>query len=92
VHFLLSGGRASGRELLVSTITVWLTNVLVFAFWYWELDRGGLASRRLAGGERRGFLFPQQAISEPRGRDTSSTTCTSRSPTRRRWVRPTRFP
>jgi len=57
VHFLLSGGRASGGDLLVSAITVWLTNVLVFAFCYWELDRGGLASRRLAGGERGGFLF-----------------------------------
>jgi uncharacterized membrane protein len=58
VHFLLAGGRASGSDLLVSAITVWLTNVLVFALWYWELDRGGPGARR----ERRDFLFPQQAL------------------------------
>jgi O-antigen ligase len=31
VHFLLGGGRATGGDLLVSAVTVWLTNVLVFA-------------------------------------------------------------
>ena len=29
---------------------IWLTNVIVFAMWYWELDRGGPASR--SDGER----------------------------------------
>jgi len=57
VHFLLAGGRASGSDLLVSAITVWLTNVLVFALWYWELDRGGPGIRH----ERRDFLFTQEA-------------------------------
>src|SRR3954465_11155554 len=33
VHYLLAGGRASGGDLLVSAITIWLTNVLVFALW-----------------------------------------------------------
>src|SRR5919108_2035818 len=46
VHYLLDGGRASGGDLLVSAITIWLTNVLVFALWYWELDGGGPASRQ----------------------------------------------
>jgi uncharacterized membrane protein len=87
VHFLLGGGRASGGDLLVSAITVWLTNVLVFALWYWELDRGGPASRRRAGGGRGDFLFPQQAMSEPWGPDfvdylyVSFTNATSLGPT-----------
>jgi uncharacterized membrane protein len=64
VHFLLAGGRATGSDLLISAITVWLTNVLVFALWYWELDRGGPAARRGPGGARGDFLFPQQTAPE----------------------------
>ena len=59
VHYLLQGGRATGGDLLVSAVTIWLTNVLVFALWYWELDQGGPGSRaasRSAGD----FRFPQQ--------------------------------
>jgi uncharacterized membrane protein len=59
VHYLLEGGRATGGDLLVSAVTIWLTNVLVFALWYWELDQGGPGSRtalRTAGD----FRFPQQ--------------------------------
>jgi uncharacterized membrane protein len=59
VHYLLQGGRASGSDLLVSAVTIWLTNVLVFALWYWELDRGG--PRLRAGSPGAGdFRFPQQ--------------------------------
>ena len=31
----------SGRQLLAGALTVWVANVIVFALWYWELDRGG---------------------------------------------------
>lgn len=50
----------TSRELLVSAALLWLTNVLVFASWYWRLDAGGAHGRakrsRHAGGA---FLFPQ---------------------------------
>jgi uncharacterized membrane protein len=59
VHYLLQGGRASGGDLLVSAVTIWLTNVLVFALWYWELDRGGPGRRAGAPGNG-DFRFPQQ--------------------------------
>src|SRR5262249_1072551 len=29
------------EELLVSAASLWITNVLVFALWYWRLDAGG---------------------------------------------------
>jgi uncharacterized membrane protein len=62
VHYLLEGGRATGADLLVSAITIWLTNVLVFALWYWELDQGGPGRR--AGSRGAGdFRFPQQQSS-----------------------------
>jgi uncharacterized membrane protein len=59
VHYLLEGGRATGGDLLVSAVTIWLTNVLVFALWYWELDQGG-PGRRTALRSASDFRFPQQ--------------------------------
>ena len=37
----LVGGGGNGRDLLAAAAGVWLTNVVVFALAYWELDRGG---------------------------------------------------
>jgi hypothetical protein len=46
-HELLHQGlrNATGTALLLSGIAIWLTNVLIFALWYWQLDRGGPANR-----------------------------------------------
>jgi uncharacterized membrane protein len=49
----------SGRGLIFSGILIWLTNVLIFGLWYWEVDRGG-PGRRAAGHDGPpDFLFPQ---------------------------------
>jgi hypothetical protein len=50
-------------RLLLSGAGLWLTNVLVFALWYWRLDSGGPAARD----EQRSFgswsfVFPQMQI------------------------------
>jgi uncharacterized membrane protein len=34
-------------QLLVTGALIWLTNVIVFALWYWEFDRGGPVARAL---------------------------------------------
>ena len=68
-HYLLHHHVSNGRELIVSGVLIWLTNVLIFALWYWELDRGG-AGMRAAGRDRApDFLFPQMTDDsiEPRG-------------------------
>ncbi len=60
-HFLLHHGSPNGRELIVSGVLIWLTNVLIFALWYWENDRGG-PGRRAAGNDGApDFLFPQMS-------------------------------
>ena len=38
---------------------IWLTNVVVFALWYWELDRGGPAARAEGIHEYPDLLFAQ---------------------------------
>ncbi|WP_290864571.1 DUF1345 domain-containing protein [Hamadaea sp.] len=45
--------------LLLTGGAVWLTNVIVFGLWYWELDSGGPAARANARKDRPDFLFPQ---------------------------------
>jgi uncharacterized membrane protein len=46
-------------ELIINAGTVWLTNVIVFALWYWEFDRGGPAARAHGRRPYPDFLFPQ---------------------------------
>ncbi|MEA2154446.1 MAG: hypothetical protein QOE11_586 [Solirubrobacteraceae bacterium] len=45
VHFLINGGRTAGHQLILAGVVLWITNVLLFAVWYWEMDRGGPAVR-----------------------------------------------
>ena len=45
VDSLLYGSTTSGTRLFLVAINIWLTNVLVFALRYWELDRGGPGER-----------------------------------------------
>jgi hypothetical protein len=60
VNFLISSGvKATGVQLLLSSTEIWLTNILVFALWYWELDRGGPRHRLIASTRGADFLFPQ---------------------------------
>jgi uncharacterized membrane protein len=54
----------NAAELLTVGGAIWLTNVVVFALWYWELDRGGPAARAMATKEHLDFLFPQMVSPE----------------------------
>lgn len=58
-HSLLHRNVTSGRELIGSGVLIWLTNFLIFALWYWELDRGGPGSRAAGHDGPPDFLFPQ---------------------------------
>lgn len=59
VHFLINGGAAGGRGLIVSGAVLWITNVLLFAVWYWEMDRGGPVTRFLDPHAPADFQYPQ---------------------------------
>lgn len=41
VHHLLVTNVSQGRSLIYSAVAVWLTNVIVYGLWFWEIDRGG---------------------------------------------------
>jgi uncharacterized membrane protein len=90
IHALLYDSRTAGRPLVYASVPIWLTNVIAFGLWYWELDRGGPARRTLKSHPRPDFLFPQMGA---RGSDpewtpdfsdylyTSFTNATAFSPT-----------
>ncbi len=59
LHLLLIGVHITGRTLVFSAIEVYLTNVIIFGLWYWELDGGGPSARLEARSPYRDFLFPQ---------------------------------
>jgi len=52
--------REQPNVLLRSAVALWITNVLVFALWYWKLDAGGPLGREKSRGRLdSSFLFPQ---------------------------------
>ena len=59
VHHLLRGEVTGGRSLIYSAIAIWLTNVILYALWFWEIDRGGPDARSRGGDLTIDLQFPQ---------------------------------
>jgi hypothetical protein len=57
-HYLLAGGKGSGRSLLGAGVVLWANVVLVGGLTYWELDRGGPGQRQVNVGHA-DFLFTE---------------------------------
>jgi uncharacterized membrane protein len=60
---------ASVRGVTATTLlgrgaAIWVTNVIAFSLWYWELDRGGPAERAARSGIKASFAFPEDAMPE----------------------------
>ena len=64
VDSLLEGSKASGVALLVNALNIWFTNLVIFALWYFELDRGGPLCRHKHHARHPDFLFPQMTNPE----------------------------
>lgn len=63
--FALPQHRESAERLLLSAGILWITNVVVFALWYWRIDAGGPNARdRRKSHERGAFLFPQMTLDD----------------------------
>jgi hypothetical protein len=59
VHHLLNSDVSQGRKLIYSAVAVWLTNIILYGLWFWEVDRGG--PHRRASGDKilPDLQFPQ---------------------------------
>ncbi|HEX7660488.1 MAG TPA: hypothetical protein VF444_13520 [Pseudonocardiaceae bacterium] len=73
VEHILDGtiGNQAG-PLLASGASIYLTNIVVFSLWYWEIDSGGPAARA-AGARHPDMMFPQMANPELAPRDWEPT-------------------
>ena len=88
----------TARVLLACGGIIWLTNVIAFGLWYWDLDRGGAAARAAGSTRRPAFLFPEMSNPDFVGENWSPafvdylhlsfTTATAFSPTDVSAVRP----
>ena len=58
-RFLVLGGEADGRSLILSGLAVWMTNIVLFGLIFWELDRGGPRARARSEDQKPDFQFPQ---------------------------------
>ena len=64
--------RDSPMALLRAAIALWVTNIVVFALWYWKFDAGGPSRRDARTGRlKSSFLFPQMLNEEGRDPDWS---------------------
>ncbi len=52
------------KVLLASGGAIWLTNVIAFGLWYWDLDRGGPAARASCTGTPPALIFPEMKNEE----------------------------
>jgi len=56
---IVEGGLHDGKQLLASAVVIFLTNIIVFALWYWEIDSPGLSGKKWSKHDK-DFQFTQQ--------------------------------
>jgi hypothetical protein len=58
---IIDGAKFSNdaNVLLASGGAIWLSNVIAFGLWYWDLDRGGAAARARGSTRPPAFVFPE---------------------------------
>jgi uncharacterized membrane protein len=54
----------SAGHLLATGADVYVINILTFAVWYWEFDRGGPVERAMGQNQHPDFLFPQMTAGD----------------------------
>lgn len=59
VQQIIQGTQDNAVILLSSGAAIWGTNIILFALWYWEFDRGGPLKRAHGHAEHPDFCFPQ---------------------------------
>lgn len=58
-RLLTEVGADDGRSLIMAAINIFITNIIIFALWYWEMDGGGPGERHAIEKYDQDFVFPQ---------------------------------
>ena len=62
IHDILTSNKLYANNpggLLATGGVIWVTNVIAFGLWYWDLDRGGAAARAHRPQANPAFVFPE---------------------------------
>lgn len=59
IQAILAGHASTGHTLLLDAVNIWATNVVIFALWFWTIDRRNPAAHGLLPEEKADFLFAQ---------------------------------
>lgn len=59
VWAILAGHAANGKSLLINSLNIWATNLIIFALWYWNIDR---RSAYFGEDAQPDFVFTQQTL------------------------------
>lgn len=54
-----NGPGLSGRDTIVAALAIFVTNIIVFAVWYWEIDSPGLTGKKWSKHDK-DFQFTEQ--------------------------------
>ena len=65
-NLLASGHINNGKTLILAAVNIYLTNIIIFGLWYWEMDGGGPGERRQTLSHAKDFLFAQDQNEEYR--------------------------
>lgn len=63
INALFNNMHVTGRELIASGLAIYMTNIIVFGLWYWELDSNGVQNQSTEVLPV-DFLFPQMTPGE----------------------------
>ena len=63
IKALVNGTQLPGKSLLTSALAIFLTNIIMFGLWYWELGSPGLSGHHDSARDDH-FLFPQNQINK----------------------------
>jgi uncharacterized membrane protein len=63
IQALINGADLPGKSLLTGALAIFITNMIMFGLWYWELGSPGLSGRHSEEKDAH-FLFPQKQLDE----------------------------
>jgi uncharacterized membrane protein len=61
---LIQGSAIAGKQLIFAAFAIFVTNIIIFSIWYWEIDSPGLTGIHKHDSAPR-FLFPQMQFKIP---------------------------
>ena len=61
---LIQGSMIEGRQLIFAAFAIFVTNIIIFSLWFWEIDSPGLTGIKKHDDDPK-FQFPQMAIDIP---------------------------